>query len=278
VANHAVGVLAKQNINAGLVPGLGAQGQPLFPRKAATGLWIRSGSTYQSLQVKLDRRFTRGFALTTAYTYSKTINLSDDNTTFHIPSNPAANRGRAGYDRTHIWVQSFIYELPFGSQGRWLRSGVGRWLLGDWQVNGGFSVFSGTPLNITMSATSLNAPGNGNRPNIDGTPSILGAIGPGKKYIDVTKFSSPPANTYGTAGRNILSGPGIVNLDFGLFRKFPITERVNAQLRVESFNLTNTPHFNFNNTSGDFSGTSFGEVTTAAADQRTFQFALKVIF
>ncbi len=279
VANHAIGVLANRNINAALVPGTGAAGQPLnqrFGRRAGTGLWVPTGSTYQALQVKFDRRFSGGFALTTAYTYSRTINLSDDNGGFFIPSNPGANRGRAGFDRTQTWVQSFVYDLPFGPRGRWLRSGVGRWLLGDWQVNGIFSAYAGTPLNVTISAASLNAPGNGNRPNLIGRPAIFGAIGRGVKFFDVTKFSPPPPNTFGTTGRNILNGPGIVSLDFGVFRKIPITERISAELRMESFNFTNTPHFN--NPNGDFSSASFGEVTGAAADQRTFQFALKVIF
>jgi len=153
---------------------------------------------------------------------------------------------------------------------------MGRWLLGDWQVNGIFSAQTGPPLDITLSASSLNAPFNVNRPDLNGSPAILGAVGPGKKYFDVTKFSQPAAGRFGTTGRNILSGPGLVTLDFSLFRKFPITERIHLELRMESFNFTNTPHFNAPNS--NFSSSGFGEVTDAQQDQRQFQIGLRLLF
>ncbi len=280
VGNHGVGILGNRNINAALVPGTGAASQPLnqkFGRRASTGTWVPTGSHYQSLQVKLDRRFSEGFALTTAYTYGKAINFMDNNGGFHIPAVMAVNRGRAGFDTTHVYVQSFVYELPFGPKGRWAQAGPQRWLLGDWQVSGVFYAYTGQPLGITYSAATLNAPGNNNRPDVNGTPEIYGAVGRGAKWFDATKFSAPPPNTYGNVGRNVLGGPGMVGLDFALFRRFPvIKERLSGELRMESFNFTNTPHFS--NPSGDFGGASFGEVTGAAADQRTFQFALKLVF
>ena len=134
----------------------------------------------------------------------------------------------------------------------------------------------GPPLDITLSASSLNAPFNVNRPDLNGSPAILGAVGPGKKYFDVTKFSQPAPGRFGTTGRNILSGPGLATLDFSLFRKFPITERIHLELRMESFNFTNTPHFNAPNS--NFSSSGFGEVTDAQQDQRQFQIGLRLLF
>jgi len=122
----------------------------------------------------------------------------------------------------------------------------------------------------------LNAPGNGNRPNLTGKPDILGFVGRGEKYFDVTKFSAPATATFGNVGRNVLGGPGLVNLDFSLFRKFPLTERLALELRIESFNFTNTPHFNNPNTTLGSAG--FGEVTTAVQDQRQVQFGLKLLW
>ena len=283
VGNHAVGVLTRQNINSGLVPGAGAAGQPLnqvFGRRAVTNTWIRTDSNYNGLQAKLDRRFSNGFLLTTAYTFGKAINFTDDNGSLFIHAVPSLNRGRARYDRTHTFVQSYIYELPFGSNKRWLQSGIGRWILGDWQLNGIFSAYSGQPIDIRISGASLNAPGNSNRPNVTGKPRVLGEIGPGKKWLDVSAFSAPAPGTYGTTARNILNGPRFVNLDFSLFRKFRMTERVGGEFRFESFNFTNTPHFE---RPGGDNGTTlgnadFGEVTTALADQRQIQFGLKIIF
>ncbi len=280
VANHALGVLINRNINAGMVPGAGNAGRPLFQkfgRSENTNVWTPFGSTYQSLQIKVDRRFSEGLVITTAYTFSKAINVSDDNGGLGNQIYPWLNRGRSSHDRTHVLTSGFVYELPFGPGKRWLKSGPGRWVLGEWQVSGSFVSQTGTPLNITYSAATLNAPGNSNRPNLNGKPEIYGRAGRGEKWFDVTKFSAPPPNTFGTTGRNILRGPGAVNLDGAVFRKFRILgERLGGELRFESFNFTNTPHFN--NPSGDFGGASFGEVTSAASDQRVIQFALKIVF
>jgi hypothetical protein len=283
VGNHAVGVLTRQNINAGLIPGAGAAGQPLnqlFGRRAVTNTWMRTDSNYNGLQAKFDRRFSNGLLVTTAYTFGKAINFTDSNGTLFIPAVPSLNRGRAGYDRTHTFVQSYIYELPFGSNKRWLRSGIGRWALGDWQLNGIFSGYSGQPLDIRISGASLNAPGNSNRPDLVGTPRILGGIGPGKKWLDVSAFAPPAPGTYGTAPRDILNGPRFINLDLSVFRKFRVTERVGGEFRFETFNFTNTPHFDRpGGTNGTTLGNAdFGEVTTAMSDQRQIQFGLKILF
>jgi hypothetical protein len=279
VGNHAVGVQTRANLNAGLVPGAGAAGQPLnqrFGNRATITSWIRAGNVYHSLQAKFDRRFSNGFLLTTAYTYSKAIDFTNDNEEPANYINFRSNRARSDEDRTHMFVQSYIYELPFGPKGRWLRSGIGRWILGDWQVNGIFTAQTGAPLNLTFSATTLNAPSNANRPNISGKPEILGKTGPGELWFDITKFSAPATATFGSAGRNILNGPGYVNLDFSAFRKFPVREKLSLELRAESFNFTNTPHFNNPNTT--FGTGGFGQITTAVQDQRQLQFGLKLVF
>ncbi|MBI4874175.1 MAG: TonB-dependent receptor [Acidobacteria bacterium] len=279
VANHAIGSISGRNINAGLVPGAGAAGQPLnikFGRRASTSMWVPVSANYNSLQMKFDRRFAGGFALTTAYTYGKAINFADDNGGFSNLIDLKQNRARAGFDRTHTWVQSFIYDLPFGRNKRFLQSGPGRWLLGDWQVNGIFSIYSGTPLGFGYSATTLNAPGNGNRPYVNGPVRFLRAVGPGVKYFDISAFSAPASATFGNVGRNILGGPGIVNLDLAVFRKFRITERLGGEFRMESFNFSNTPHFN--NPGTTLGSANFGEVQGAAGDQRVFQFAVKIVF
>jgi Carboxypeptidase regulatory-like domain/TonB dependent receptor-like, beta-barrel len=278
VGNHNVGVLTRQNINASLTPGSGTAGRPLnqkFGRTTDTNIWMRTDTNYNGLQVKFDRRFSGGFLLTTAYTFGKAINYTDDQGSLFIPAVLSLNRGRAGFDRTHSFVQSYIYELPFGAGKRWLNSGIGRWLLGDWQLNGILSAYSGLPLGFSISATSLNAPGNGNRPNLVGEFKVLGDIGPGVKWFDPSAFSAPAANTYGTAGRNLFSGPGYVNLDLSVFRKFRVTERVGGEFRAEFFNFAN--HANFNSPGTTLGNASFGEVS-GASDPRLIQFGLKITF
>src|SRR5215471_6724252 len=281
VGNHNVGVLTDQNINAGLIPGAGAAGRPLnkkFGKTADVLEWVRTDTEYNALQVKLDHRFSNGLLLTTAYTFGKGINYSDDNGGLSIPAVLALNRGRTGYDRTHSFVQSYVYELPFGPGKRWLQSGFGRWVLGDWQLNGIFSAYSGLPLDFRISSTSLNEPGNANRPNLTGTFKVLGAIGPGSQWFDTSAgvFTAPAPATYGTMGRNLFSGPSYVNLDFSLFRKFRVTERVGGEFRVESFNFSNTPHFNPPGVT--MGNPDFGQVTGTLGDPRRIEFGLKLTF
>ena len=139
------------------------------------------------------------------------------------------------------------------------------------------------PLDISISSASLNAPGNINRPNVNGTPEILGAHGPRQLYFDTSKFSAPAPNTFGNVGRNVLHGPGLFEIDFSIFRKFRITERVSLEFRGESFNLSNTPHFD--RPGASFSDASFGQVTTARGTQsvqvnenRALQFSARVYF
>jgi hypothetical protein len=107
-------------------------------------------------------------------------------------------------------------------------------------------------------------------------PEISGLVGPGQKWFDTSGFSAPAPNTFGTVGRNILSGPGLVNLDFSLFRRFILREPLAMEIRLEAFNLTNTPHFE--NPSTTFGSANFGEVTTALQDQRQFQLGVKFMF
>lgn len=280
VGTRGVGVKNSRNINASTRPGSGAAGQPLFQRfgrLAQTDEYFYPLNThYHSMQVKFDRRFTGGFLLTTSYTYGKAINYADDNGALFIPAFVALNRGRASHDATHIFVQSYIYELPFGRNKRWLQGGAVGAVFGGWQVNGIFTSQTGFPLNFTYSAATLNAPGNGNRPNVNGKPKIFGRVGRGELWFDTSQFSAPPSNTFGTVGRNVLSGPGLVNLDLSVFRRFALGERVGLEFRFESLNFTNTPHFLNPNT--QFGNPNFGQVTTAIQDQRQVQFGLKVTF
>ena len=180
-------------------------------------------------------------------------------------------------------VQSYIYELPFGPDKPYLQTGFGRWVLGGWQVNGVLTLQTGPPLAIRISSRSLVAPGNGNRPDlaVTGKPEITGLVGRRQKWIEKSNFAPPAAETFGNLGRNILSGPGIVNFDFSLFRNFDITENTDLQLRIESFNFTNTPQYVNPNT--NFSSGSFGEVTRTAPNlsdprARRFQIGLRLTF
>jgi hypothetical protein len=263
-----------------MVLGAGAAGQPLnvaFGRRTSTPTYIGVSTHHNSLQVKLNRRFANGFMLTTSYTYGKSIDYCSDR--LCTPDNQynfRLNRARSNFDNTHVYVQSFVYALPFGKGGRWVRSGAGNWLLGGWQLNGVFTAQTGTPLGLSYSNAGLNAPFINNRPNVNGPVAIYGNYASGTKWFDTSVFSAPADRTFGTAGRNILTGPGLVNIDFSLFKKFTFTERTTVELRAETFNFTNTPHFN--NPGGTYGSSTFGVITGAANDSRIVQLGAKIAF
>jgi len=278
VGNHTVGTLNDVNINAGQIPGLGSNGQPLkvkYGLTAGVNKWTRFSLRYNGLQVKLDRRYTNGLGITTAYTFGKSLDYATDNGGLGIPINFSMNHGRSSQDRTHMYVQSFIYELPVGIGKKYLSTGWAGRLLGGWQFNGALSLYSGTPMTFSYSSSGLNAPGNSQRANITGPTTVLGGIGPGSKWFDTTNFSIPALATFGNAGRNTMSGPGYWNLDMSVIKKLPITERFRSELRLETFNLTNTPHFN-NPTTG-LDSTQFGEVR-GAFGERQVQLGFKMYF
>ena len=164
-----------------------------------------------------------------------------------------------------------------------MSSGPGKWILGGWQVNGLWTWESGLPLDISTSTSSLNAPGNINRPNVNGPVKIFGNIGPGQLYFDKSAFSAPAPNTFGDVGRNVLAGPNLFEIDASIFRRFTIRERFNLEFRGEAFNVTNTPQFDRPDTV--FTDAAFGQVTTAHGTQsvqvnnsRALQFSMRLLF
>jgi hypothetical protein len=136
-----------------------------------------------------------------------------------------------------------------------------------------------------MSNAQLNGgPSNAQRPDQLRYPAISGLVGPRTQWFDVTAFADPGPNRYGTAGRNTIRGPNLVNYDFSVFKQFRISENKRIEFRTEFYNLTNTPHFN--QPASNFSTKdSFGSITStigangvAGGGEREVQFALRFLF
>jgi hypothetical protein len=245
------------DINAGF-PGSGNRGRPLFAtlgRQITTNMWDGwASANYHSLQVAINRGVGQGLFLKGAYTWSKAISMSDDDGWAGVGRNwlPELdwNRSRTGYDRTHMFAIGWLYELPLGPNKAWANSGAAAKILGNWQINGTFGAYTGTPFTVAASGASVNAPGNTQTADQvkPGKVSKIGNIGPGEQFFDATAFRSVTEVRFGNTGRNILTGPGIVNLNLSLFRTMAITERLKMEVKAESYNFTNTPHFNNPNT------------------------------
>ena len=205
-------------------------------------------ATFDSLQTRLDRQFGAAGTLRVVYTWSKAINWTDGAGGTLLWNDPAVmsrNRAAASYDRTHVFRGAWALELPFGAGKKLVsEAGAARAILGGWQVNGIFSSYTGTPITITAAGASLNAPGQTQTADqVKPAVEKLGGIGLNVPFYDPMAFASVTQVRYGNSGRNILRGPGVVNLDFGLARNFSLSERFKLQFRAEAFNLTNTPHF-----------------------------------
>jgi hypothetical protein len=186
------------------------------------------------------------------------------------------NYAPADYDHRQVFVQSYLYDLPFGRGKKWLNSGgLTSAVFGGWRVGGILTVQTGSPLNFTYSGSGLQAPSNGQTPNLVAPLQILHGVGLGDPWFSQSSFAAPDALTFGSVGRNLISGPGLFELDFSVFKTIPITERFNLELRGESFNLTNSPQFsNPDVTLGD---ANFGYITGASGG-RVIQLGAKLSF
>jgi len=281
VANRAHGVLARLELNAGLVPGLDNAGRPYFAkfqRTASSTGWTKTDTRYDALQAKLDRRFSNGLLWTNSYTLGRAKDYANDNGGIGTPASRELSYGLSDFDRKHSFVSSFVYELPFFKN---TKGAVGS-ILGGWQVAGIFVAQSGTPVDI-RGGSALRAPQNQQRPDLNGSQNVIGDIGPGQQYFDKSVYVASAANTFGTMTRNAgPRGPGYVNLDASLVKRFRVNDRIAAEFRVDAFNATNTPHFA--NPGRDFGTPTFGQVTgtlgpgDGAAGPRLLRFGARFTF
>ncbi len=262
-------------------PGTGTAGLPfyaLFGRTAQVTLRANGvNSNYNSFQTNLSKQFSKGLTFTAAYTYSKSMDVGNDQPSFTDNLNLHRQYGPSGFDRTHFLVLSHLYELPFGKGKALLNNrGIGAALLGGWQLNGILSLATGTPFTATVNATSCNCPGEGNFADAISPVHYLYGVGPGQPWFTTSSFAVPAPNLFGNAGRDTIRGPGLANYDFSIFRNFSLTERFKLEYRSEFYNLTNTPHFA--NPSGTATSATFGIISATAAANRQIQMALRLRF
>ena len=305
VGNHGVDIPTVYNLNAARAANVGNAGRPLAPLTGNVALkFVGTSSNYHALQAKLDRKFSAGFLMTTAYTYSKALGYVNEgsntiNSTVgglqNYIGDIRSNYAPLAFDRRHTIVQSVIYELPFGKGKPLLSSGVGGIVLGGWQVSTVLTVMTGLPLNIT-GGSALNAPGDTQAPNLTGSFTILhGVGGPGPNgtpWFDVTPsnvinnvpqcrgpFCQTAVGVLGNEPRRAFSGPGFFNLDAAVFRRFPIKERMSMELRAEAFSVTNTPQFDKPNQGfSTNTASNFGYVTATIGGNRSVQLGAKLTF
>lgn len=251
-----------------------------------------SNSNFHGLLVSLHRPFVGGFLLGAQYMWSHSINEGavggGEAAEAQNVNDRRANRGNSAQDIRHTLTTHWIYEFPLGRGRRYLnRGGVLEAILGGWQLTGIAQARTGRQLTISISRSSRDVP-DGNttnqRPDRVSGVSLIPAGGPtATLWINSAAFAVPPKGRWGTAGRSIMTGPGLMQFDVGLTRRFPFSEGRNVEFRWEVFNLFNRAQFG--NPVTNFSdGVSFGRITEpfnrtfGTGTNRQMQFMLRLNF
>jgi hypothetical protein len=238
--------------------------------------------SYNSLQAGLRMENKHNLTIQLAYTYSHEIDqVSYDLNSVSNPYNTAYDRGSGALDRRNIFNANYIYNLPFFEKSSNIAERI---FLSGWSVSGITVVQSGTPavLNYNGADTLGLGGGTSNRPD-----QVAAVSYPHKRvaWFNTASFANPTApwvndfgginQGFGTAGKDAIVGPGLYNWNLALFKRIPITEGTNIQLRFESFNTFNRAQFQ-NLDTGTNDG-NFGQVTSAY-DARTLQLGAKFNF
>ncbi|MGE0131550.1 MAG: carboxypeptidase regulatory-like domain-containing protein [Blastocatellales bacterium] len=283
VGNSTTHVNGQININAP-VPGAGAVNpRRPFPTFGAINLFTGFGhSSYHSLQAKVERRFRSGFSLLSSYTWSHALDNTQDSEDTTVPTIPQnqfntdAEKASSGYDLRHRFVTSVIYDLPFGRADHWLGgSKVTRAILGGFQIGAIFVAQTGQPVNPRVVGNPANTT-NPTRPDRLADGSIDRGQRTVGRWFDPTAFALPAAFTYGNSGRNVVSAPGLTNLDLLVGRNFIFTERTRLEFRGEFYNFTNSAHFGRPN--AVIGSPQAGTITNTSFPNRQIQLGLRLVF
>jgi hypothetical protein len=260
--------LANTNQRRILLPGIYAS----F-REIATN----SNGAYHSLESSLSRRFNKGLTFMASFTFGKLLDYYSAQNLGQTPQNPfneRLDRSRSDEDRSRVFALSVVYDVPFLRNSR---SPLG-YVVGGWSISALVTAASGLPVFVT-SGQDFSLTGVGfDRPNLLGNPvlSNLSRSAEIQKFFNTAMFTANLPGQYGTAGRNLFSGPGLSNTNLSVVKSFRISDRWGQiQFRSEFFNLLN--QVNFGQPDGVYIDRTFGSISTAA-EPRIVQFALRYQF
>jgi outer membrane receptor protein involved in Fe transport len=242
---------------------------------------------YDSLQTKINKRFSHGYSVLAHYTWQRAIQDDGD----YFIWDQTVNRGPAGWDRSHVFVLAQVAELPFG-RGRKYLGGISKWqdfAIGGWQFNSNTTIQSGLPFTPSYRDCGVERDTGPCRPDLIGDPNTGGDQ---NMFFNATPigssgsaFGRPAIGTFGNVGKNQLRGPKYWRTDASLFKEFRFTESKQLEFRIEAVNVFNHVNLdlpdsnigvpgNNNTNAGRITGTAYGNGDL----QRNFQFALKFKF
>ncbi|HLH05211.1 MAG TPA: TonB-dependent receptor [Bryobacteraceae bacterium] len=268
--------------NTALYPGPGAVSarQP-FPQYGGSFSFDENvgNSSYNALQVKLQKSLSFGLNFLASYTWSKSLDIQSEGQSGSIETIYDLRRdwGPSDFNRSHLFVFSGIYQLPFGKGKAHLANANAftTTLLGNWNVGTIVTLNSGQPFSISAGGDIANVGGGSQRAEVVGDPQS-GFQQSRLEWFNTAAFALPAPYTFGNEGRNNLTGPPLRNVDFITYKDFLFTERMRLQFRAEFFNILN--HVNFGLPDTNVQDTSFGQINSTATAPREIQFALKLMF
>jgi hypothetical protein len=281
VGNHGTRLGVGQNINLAPALNLGSAGYPLkiaFGKTASvTEDFLGYSTNYSSLQAQLNRHFSGNLGATTSFTWGKGLDYAtggDDDGGLLFWLDQRHSYGPTDFDHRFNFEESISWILPFGPHQKWLNSGPAASILGGWQLSGIVSAYSGLPMNIEASGTSINTSGEQQMANITGGFTTPKGIGAGHNWFNTSAFSQPAGCTgavgtacplvYGTSignvSRNAFRGPGYIQNNVSLLKTFVLHENWAFDFRCDAFQLTNSPQFA--SPSNSITSGTFGQVTS----------------
>jgi predicted heme/steroid binding protein len=215
-----------------------------------------ASSTYNSLQVAWNRRFSNTFQFGVSYTLSKSMdNGSNQRDVVPDTYDTSMLWGPSEFDARHIVIINYLYQLPFFRE----QKGFAGKALGGWQISGITQFQTGLPCsviapNVDYAGVGQDANwgcgGNGQFWVVNGDPKIIGTFGPKGQWFATTNpdgtpiFTAPTPGTFNTQRvRNLIYQPGYQNWNMGLFKTFPVNERLRFQFRAEAYNVWNHPNW-----------------------------------
>ncbi len=270
------------------LPNRAAPGSPLSAEQRrqignATGFTFDTSdanSIYHSGQLRFTRRFTRGMSSNLTYTYAKSLDNASSlggggATVAQNDKDLHAERGRSSFDQRHVLSWNYLISSPVRETGSLFKSSPAMIrVLKDWNLMGGLSASSGTPLTARVLGNQADAAGTGatgaGRADATGLP-----IDAGSGFFNPGAFRVPLAGTYGNSSRNIIDGPNRLNLNLSLGRQFRLKERRSLEFRMESNNFIN--HVNYTNLGTVVNAINYG-LPTSTGQMRTMQGTLRFRF
>ncbi len=221
-------------------------------------------SNYNALEVTFRKKYSQHVMFLSTYTWSQALGITaptgEGGLGTRDPFDQALDYGRLNFNYAQNWVTSFIWNLPFGerSSSRFVQKAVA-----GWQVNAINTVYSGEPLSVLSGKDPLLNGDNLETANLVGSFALPGGRSKAAQiaeWFNTAAFAQPATGTFGTAGQSILTGPGLWNTDFGIYKTFKVREGVNLQIRGQFYNVFN--HAALGNPNTTLSNGSFGKITS----------------